>query len=203
VAAVRPPAGAAARSKLADQRGLCCRKRLAEGKPHALSAAFEGRLRVRAPWHLSPRDARGDADHSVLLSHRPRNVQFVAGLPRQSVPWRSRRSRTRHRARRRGAEYRSRRGRPLPGQRPALGRAMGAASADAGAGDVPRRRDPAPGSLSRRCAPGGRPRGAGNGPRLGPATTRPEVVVEFCWTLAPSRRASREVPFEPPPPTVC
>ena len=75
VPAVRLPAGAASRSTLADQRGLCCPTRLATRKPRALSAPSRGRLRVRAAWHLLAEPADGDADYAVLLSHGPRNLQ--------------------------------------------------------------------------------------------------------------------------------
>ena len=132
VAAVRPPAGAAARSKLADQRGLCCRTRLAERKAPAVSAASPGRLRVRASWDLPAAHADGDADHPVPLPAPP--TRPSASCP---IVWRvasrgSRRHRTRGRARRRGAQHRSRRRRPAAGHRAALGGAVGAAAPDAG-----------------------------------------------------------------------
>ena len=165
VTAVRLPAGAAARSELADQRGLCCPTCLAGRKPRGLSPASAGRLWVRAPWHVPATAARGDADRAVLLSHGPRDLQLAARLSGQSVSRRSRRSRTRGRAGRGGVEYRSGGGCPPSRHRAALGGAVGTASVDADARDVAGGRDPVAGSRVRGRAPPCGPRGVGDRPR--------------------------------------
>ncbi len=160
--AVRLAAGAAARFESADQRDVSCPTGLAPCKAGSVSAPSGGWLSVRAPWHVPAPDAGGDADRAVLLSDRPRDLQSAAGLSCQSVPWRARRPRTGGGPRRACAQYRSGRRCPPARHRLALGRALGAAAADARPRDAAGRGDARTRTGWLRGARGPRPHDAGH-----------------------------------------